>query len=415
MSNSPLRENPSSKESCTVWPENPYASPRTPTPALDGLALAAQLEMFGAATVLGPPPAGDDKLAARFAPPPPRPAIELDGEQLEAREAISDFLHGSRQHFSLQGLAGTGKTSLLASLARELTDEAWLLAPTGKAASVLSRKTGAPASTLHKLLYAAVEVEGRVTFTKTREPGSLAGQLALVDEASMVDEPLARDLLETGVRVIASGDPGQLPPVNAPAFFRTPDFTLTQVRRQAEGSAIIRQAHRIRDGLDYVTDGDAFQVITRRAAPDLDWADVVLCWRNDTRLRMNRFMRERRGIAPDASPQAGEPVICLQNDPSGIMNGEVFLVAGYDPDRGIRLDAGPTIRKPWFEWLPGNDDRWRRSETPFALAYAITVHKAQGSEWPHVLVLDEFTGADRARWLYTAVTRAQAALKIVRR
>ena len=60
-------------------------------------------------------------------------------------------------------------------------------------------------------------------------------------------------------------------------------------------------------------------------------------------------------------------------------------------------------------------ERWPWDVTPFGLAYAITVHKAQGSEWPRVTILDEFTGEDRRRWLYTAITRASREVRIVPR
>ena len=189
---------------------------------------------------------------------------------------------------------------------------------------------------------------------------------------------------------------------------------LQDIRRQAAGSPIIRQAHAVRAGNSYASDGEAFQVIDRRAAADrIDWADIVLCWRNETRRRMNAFMRRRRGIEPAAPPQPGEPVMCLQNQRGGMMNGEIFTVRAYDRPGGLLLEhESGCIERPWFEWL-SSERRHPRHSVPFALAYCVTVHKAQGSEWPHVLVLDESTGADRPRWLYTALTRASAAICIV--
>jgi hypothetical protein len=105
--------------------------------------------------------------------------------------------------------------------------------------------------------------------------------------------------------------------------------------------------------------------------------------------------------------------MCLKNHPSGMMNGEIFTVRDFDPARGILLDGSSDwIGDPWFEWLSPDGKQPRRC-VPFALGYAITVHKAQGSEWPNVLVLDKYTGADRPRWLYTAVPHASAAVCIV--
>jgi AAA domain len=241
---------------------------------------------------------------------------EVDGEQSDALAAIDGFLAGSRQSFCLHGLAGTGKTTVLARLARQ-QNNATLIAPTGKAASVLARKTGLPVLTMHKLLCTPEEdLEGNLIGWKRRWPsGALAGQIALVDEASMVGADLADDLLDTGIRIVAAGDPGQLPPVQQVPFFTHPNFMLQQIRRQAAGSPIIRQAHRVRSGLPYAGDGEAFRVIDRReAVTRIGWANVVLCWRNDTRHRMNRFIRERLGGYPYfAWPEPGEPLLHLQH------------------------------------------------------------------------------------------------------
>jgi exodeoxyribonuclease-5 len=341
---------------------------------------------------------------------------ELEGEQADALAAIQDFLAGNKQCFVLHGLAGTGKTTVIATLARWLKDSA-LVAPTGKAASVLARKTGLEVLTLHRLLYRReVDEEGNlIGFVKTHQPGELADHVVLVDEASMCGMDLAVDLLRTGARVVASGDPGQLPPVKAEPFFTKADVTLRDIRRQAAGSSIIRQAHEVRADRCYASVDESFQIIDRREAMlRLDWADVVLCWKNETRHQLNRFIRWHRRHLPEAAlPNRGEPVMCLENHPSGIMNGEMFTVRDFDPARGILLEDGPGwIPNPWFEWLSPGGKQPRRCAA-FALGYAITTHKSQGSEWPNVLVLDEFTGTDRARWLYTSITRASAAICIV--
>ena len=349
--------------------------------------------------------------------PPIRPMIALDGEQQQAQAQIETFIGKAEPsaYFVLHGLAGTGKTSVLAHVARERATV--LCCPTGKAATVLARKTGIPCATLHHLLYVPDEQpDGRLAWIKRCAPGEMAGALVLVDEASMVNETLAADLLETGAVVIAAGDPGQLPPVEGKAFFDCADFTLNEIRRQAADSPIIRQAHRVRQGLPYQDDGEAFRVIRERSDQNYDWADIVLCWRNETRHKINRFLRARRGIHPNAPPQAGEPVICLKNARElGIMNGETFVLAKhFDPAASVvQLADGPRIERAWFE--PHHDAlEPPRGRIGFGLAYAITVHKAQGSEWSRVLIIDEFAyaGADRLRWAYTAITRASEAVRI---
>jgi exodeoxyribonuclease-5 len=345
---------------------------------------------------------------------PPLP--KLEGEQADALAAIETFLGGEKQSFCMHGLAGTGKTTVMAALASRLAN-AILVAPTGKAASVLAHKTGLDVMTLHRLLYTPeVDEEGNVVgWAEKHQPGQLADQVVLVDEASMVGVNLARDLLRTGAKVVASGDPGQLPPVNQEQFFTAADVTLREIRRQAAGSSIIRQAHAARAGRRYASEDKNFQIIDRHEMMRrLDWADVVLCWRNATRHRLNTLIRwHRRRLPAEAHPNPGEPVMCLENHASGMMNGEIFTVRDFDPVRGILLEDGPGwIPAPWFEWLsPGGKQPLRRAA--FALGYTITTHKSQGSEWPHVMVMDEYTGADRARWRYTAITRASASVCIV--
>ena len=387
--------------------------------------LLQQAEMFSIAA-LGVSPraaraeqeAGGRAAGVQALPPLP----DLDGEQAAAMAAIDEFLAGSGQCFCLQGLAGTGKTTIMATLARRRRDPT-ICAPTGKAAAVVARKTGVRAATLHRLLYTPqVGADGRlIGFMERFSPDELEGSVILVDEASMVGTRLGADLFRTGVEeAIAFGDPGQLPPVEEQPFFTQADVTLHEIRRQAADSPIIRQAHAVRAGRDCASDGTAFQVIGRHEATTRigDWADVVLCWRNSTRHRMNQFIRARRHrhLLDVADPEPGEPVMRLENHSTGIMNGEIFAVRAFEPARGITLEDGPKgwIEKPWFEWQHLDEPQPRKRPT-FALGYAITTHKAQGSEWPHVLVLDEFTGADRARWLYTAITRASAGVCIVRR
>jgi exodeoxyribonuclease-5 len=344
------------------------------------------------------------------------PLLKLEGEQADALAAIETFLAGEKQSFCMHGLAGTGKTTVMAALASRLAN-AILVAPTGKAASVLAHKTGLDVLTLHRLLYTPeVDEEGNVVgWVEKHRPGQLADQVVLVDEASMVGVNLARDLLRSGAKVVASGDPGQLPPVNQEQFFTAADVTLREIRRQAAGSSIIRQAHAARAGRCYASEDKNFQIIDRHEMMRrLDWADVVLCWRNATRHRLNTLLRwHRRHLPAEALPNPGEPVMCLENHASGIMNGEIFAVSDFDPVRGILLEDGPDwIADPWFEWRSPGRKPPRRC-VPFALGYAITAHKAQGSEWPNVLVLDEYTGSDRAQWLYTAITRASATVCIV--
>lgn len=355
--------------------------------------------------------------------------ILTDEQQTGCTRALA-FLKGERQSekvfFSIQGLAGTGKTTLLAKLASQVPNVT-VIAPTGKAAAVLRAKSGLPVKTVHSAIYdfkGMVEDEDnfgrmRPTFADKIETG-LARRAVLLDESSMVGEKLAMDLLETGAVVVACGDPGQLPPVRDRQFFDTADVMLEQIHRQALESPIIRQAHAVRAGQDYRSDGDGFVALHSSLDLDLKQFDIVICWRNQTRKNMNNRVRHiAKGITGPVL-QKGEPVMCLRNDHRlGIFNGEVYTLAEERlPGRMISLEGDKHIPGAVVEGIDKDFDEAFKDDnkTPFALAYAATAHKYQGSEAPRVLVFDEMpaTNSDRPRWLYTALTRAQQHVTVVR-
>jgi exodeoxyribonuclease-5 len=354
--------------------------------------------------------------------------LMLTAEQLAAVAAIEEAI-GREASFALHGLAGTGKTTVAAHVARTRASEgAYLCALTGKAASVLARKTGLEATTVHRAFYhfvCAVEREGepaRLVFRPAHMPGSLKGKVLLLDECSMIDRKTAADIMATGITVVAIGDPGQLPPINGDPFFTQASFTLREVHRQALESPIIRQAHRVRAGESYQPDGNEFRVIDRLTLDDLRGSEVVLTWRRATRSRMNTLCRRALGITAPL-PRYGEPLACLRNTPRyGLYNGAVYytsrdLLPG-DETVGISTDDGDIEVHADF-LPPGGEDEaldlppggWK---TAFCFGYAITVHKAQGSEFDRVLLIDEHCGADRIAWLYTGITRAARSIVVAR-
>ena len=349
----------------------------------------------------------------------------LTGEQQAAVEAIEGAI-GKRELFALHGLAGTGKTTVAAYVAARWPG-ARLCALTGKAASVLRAKTGLPATTVHAAFYDFVRRDAGegLVFAPAWSPGSLKGEVLLLDECSMIPKQMAQDILATGVTVIAIGDPGQLPPVSGVPFFLSADFTLRQVQRQALLSPIVRQAHAVRAGRPYEGDGDGFRVSRRVMGEDLLAADIVLTGRRWTRSRVNELKRQALGIGARL-PRAGEPLVCLKNSPmQGLYNGAIYMASRDlregDECIGIRLDDGDEIEVPADFLGPGREDepfeaegrsRWRMA---FAFGYALTVHKAQGSEWDRVLLIDEWggQGVGRAQWLYTGITRATREIMVV--
>jgi exodeoxyribonuclease-5 len=353
----------------------------------------------------------------------------LTAEQLAAREAIDKAI-GRRQHFAVHGLAGTGKTTLAAHVARSLPGDAFLCAPTAKAANVLSQKTGITASTIHAAFYHFVkEVERedlppRLVFRRAHAPGSLRGKVLLLDEVSMVSRDVASDIISTGATVISFGDPGQLPPIEGLPFSVSADFTLTEIHRQALESPIIRQAHAVRSTGRYAADGDAVRVLERLTDDDLRVADVVLTGRRATRMQMNAEIRRALGMTSPL-PRYGEPLVCLRNARKyGLCNGGIYYASRdiYPDDEtiGISTDAGDIEVHAEF-LTPGHE--YDKLDLPpggwfssFAFGYCLTVHQAQGSEWEKVLLLDESAPFrdDRQRWLYTGISRAKERIGIAR-
>lgn len=345
--------------------------------------------------------------------------IALSDEQRAAHDSVRSFLtNRNRRTFVLHGLAGTGKTTVLATIARSMPDSFFLCALTGKAASVLQRKTGINACTIHSVFYQLLDKKREVNgahvlhWGRSFHDGALDGETVLLDECSMVDDMMARDILRSGARIVACGDPGQLQPVSGRAYFDQPDHELTTIHRQALESPIVRQAHRVRGGGTYEADGDAFRITRRATDDDVRECDAILCWTNKTRHAANREARRVRGLWMP-HPQAGEPVMCLRNNPEyGIYNGAVYTLAEsfIEGATTMRLDIDgriTAVRGATFETMKAPVGTDEDTATPFTYGYAMTVHKAQGSEFPNVLLLDEYRRPDdRARWLYTAITRA---------
>ena len=174
---------------------------------------------------------------------------------------------------------------------------------TGKAALVMRGKGCDGASTIHSLIYRARESgEEMPSFDLWDEAPASKAKLIVIDECSMVDEELGRDLKSFGVPLLVLGDPAQLPPISGGGFFTDaePDVMLTEVHRQAKDNPIIRLSMDVREG-KRLSPGDSRRD-TGGARDDLDperviGADQVLVGRNNTRRAYNGRMRERRGFA----------------------------------------------------------------------------------------------------------------------
>lgn len=375
--------------------------------------------------------------------------MQFSPQQDEALKAVSRWLKGGQgQIFRLFGYAGTGKTTLARHFAEHVDGQVQFAAFTGKAAQVLRSKGAVNARTIHSLIYRprgeeAVEDEatGKTsmspTFSLNRQSPVARAKLVIIDECSMVDEELGRDLMSFGTPILVLGDPAQLPPISGGGFFteHEPDHLLTDIHRQARDNPIIRLAMDVREGREFMKgDFGTAQVIGRdEVSQELVLeADQVLVGTNRTRRRYNQRLRELKGF--DASyPQAGDKLVCLRNDPAkGLLNGSLWKVMTSsretvkpginllvspeedDPDRGI---AKIKLLKAAFE-NPDEEIPWQQKKRfdDFDYGYALTVHKAQGSQWDNVVLFDEsFAFRDtRQRWLYTAITRAAERLTVVR-
>jgi exodeoxyribonuclease-5 len=375
--------------------------------------------------------------------------MQFSPQQDAALTAVARWLKGGQgQIFRLFGYAGTGKTTLARYFAEQVDGQVQFAAFTGKAAQVLRSKGATNARTIHSLIYrprgeeaVSDEATGKTsmspTFSINRQSPIAKAKLVIIDECSMVDEELGRDLMSFGTPILVLGDPAQLPPISGGGFFteHEPDMLLTEIHRQARDNPIIRLALDVREGREFMKGDYGTARVIGRDEVDQDLvleADQVLVGTNRTRRRYNQRLRELKGFSA-AYPQAGDKLVCLRNDAAkGLLNGSLWKVMTSsretvkpginllvspeedDPDRGV---AKIKLLKAAFE-NPDEEIPWQQKKRfdDFDYGYALTVHKAQGSQWDNVVLFDEsYAFRDtRQRWLYTAITRAAQRLTVVR-
>ena len=368
----------------------------------------------------------------------------------------------------IAGYAGTGKSTLIkfiiSALGVDPESEVCYVAFTGKAATVLKQKGCPNAITAHKLLYKARPMPNGTYKFIPKDILEEDYKVIVVDEVSMLPRPMWEQLLRHEVYVLATGDPGQLPPIDKDAdnhVLDNPHVFLDEIMRQAQDSEIIRLSMWIREGkplADFPCKGEQVQIFTADQVVTgmYDWADQILCATNNKRNAINTQVRNQRGFGPE--PAEGDKIISLKNhwdylSQTGnwaLTNGSIgtidtyskqslrfpqwicakpvtYMLTSIDLEDGDCFNCIPVDYQALTTGTPAMDNRQAYALTKskkgvppfdFSYAYAITCHKAQGSEWGKVLVFEEgfpFDAEEHRRWLYTAVTRASEKVVIVRK
>ena len=427
--------------------------------------------------------------------------MRWNDQQRNALDVVHKRIAAGEEVTRLFGYAGTGKTTLAKELASGVGGNVVFAAFTGKAASVLTRK-GCPAQTIHSLIYkpagslkeqlARLEAEMEVAEARGASESVLEGytvritelrkqlkgkkgkelafafnpelsvlgamwprpELLVLDEVSMVDDAMAKDLLSFGIPILALGDPAQLPPVGKGGYFtkggeERADALLTTVERH--DGPVIELATRVREGKISRLRPDGRLVVSRIGQSRAAMFDQVLVGKNSTRWAKNTTLRRLAGMPSGQLVAPGERIICLGNNKElRCMNGQQFGVLDvrehdYNPDMieaRLICECPQDDRNAYPGWCPtcGWESRWvplwlggfegsageeEMGDKPYGVqkgammatyGYAITCHKSQGSEWGRVLVVDEAATfrRDGWRWLYTAITRAQSEVVVLR-
>lgn len=357
---------------------------------------------------------------------------------------------------TLGGYAGTGKTTLMAYLSKILRQQKPNLkiafcSYTGKATRVLESRLrqhnavgrGDSISTIHRLMYRPeADSDGNVVSWRRRDQGDFNYGLIVVDEASMVTSQVWYDLLAYKVPILAVGDHGQLPPIDSNFnLMNDPQIKLEKIFRQQEGNPIIRLATMAREE-GHIPYGIYGSKVWKKQRSDSDTQEtlgellqsrsqdsLVLVGYNHTRQKLNKAIRGLREFE-SALPSRGDKIICLKNNVKyqlyNGMLGEIVDIDYSKADQGYYEAVVDMDDDRRFEGAIASEQfgamttmkQGRGSDVQlFDFAYAITVHKAQGSQAERVVLFEErfakMTDDDWRRWLYTAVTRASEELYIV--
>jgi exodeoxyribonuclease-5 len=385
--------------------------------------------------------------------------MELSNDQSKALKSILKWFELKDKPFiTLGGYAGTGKTTLISILRKELNEKYPELSVafcsyTGKATRVLRSKILESSSmypqdeigTIHSLIYSPLlnDKEEIVGWELRKE---VKADLIIVDEASMIDQSIWQDLVRFQIPIIAVGDHGQLPPIKGNFnLIENPELKLEEIHRQAKDNPIIQISIMARESGEIPHGDYGYNVMKLQRGTDnsqeiigellTNYKDdtLVLCGYNTTRIKLNKFIRQNLGFESPL-PEVKDRVICLRNNHAKeIFNGMLGRIKSISKEEEdnfytakVAMDGEDSIYKGLIaveqfnnsETLNFTDKRKSFDNIDlFDFGYALTVHKAQGSQSRRVIVFQErFQKMDDLnwkRWLYTAVTRAESELFIV--
>lgn len=360
--------------------------------------------------------------------------MQWSPQQDKALQEVNNWFKSKnrKQVFRVFGYAGTGKTTLAKHFAESVDGTVLYAAFTGKAALMMRKNGCFGASTIHSLIYTpVVDKIGNVKFELNKNSPLKMAELLIVDECSMVDEKIGKDLLSFRKPILVLGDPAQLPPVSGAGFFTEakPDIMLTEIHRQAKDNPILYLATLVRQGGRIVPGSYGDSVVTKEINSEmLTSHDQTILGKNSTRQLINNKFRKILGF-DNEFPVAGDKLVCLKNDKDlGIYNGGMFNVVSEWKFKKSKVykfytlqdqDAqeGEVVVKIHNTFFSGGKrPEWKQlsGSQQFDYGYGITAHKSQGSQWEKVLVIDE-SGCfreDAKRWLYTAITRAEKSVTV---
>lgn len=400
--------------------------------------------------------------------------MELTKCQNEGLKIAIQRYKNREKYTVISGYAGTGKSTLVKFIIEALNvpkDKVGFACFTGKAAEVLRKKGNKNAITLHKMLYDFFVTE-RGTFIK-RPKKELDYKVIVVDECSMTPKSMIDLLLSyENIYVLFIGDPFQIHSINSNESHNLldhPHIFLEEIMRQAAESEIIQLTMKIRENKEIpLMRGKEVQVLSKKELNTgmLTWADQILVATNTTRNYINNQVRELKGFY--GLPQEGEKMICLRNywdilnrNGDAIVNGMTGIIKNpiegfkviprfiqkenryiynitcdFIPDgmteekdniifKSLELDRKMILTgEKSIDWQTAyklNKIKEKYGEIiplEFAFGYAITGHKAQGSEWDKVLVIEEkfpYDKIEHSRWLYTCCTRSASRLVLIRK